>query len=133
MEELHTLGKRPIEQMKEMYRWYKRVRGNLDHRFRRRNVGGGGGGDSDSTNGWFKLSDVAANPMTGKLQTCSAGSFSDAPGATDQSIYIHPGSQLANYAVDAYVFANYVGDCWVSVNIFSSDDEIVPTLFEVCS
>lgn len=82
--------------------------------------GGSGGGSV----GWFKLSAVASNPMTGKLQTCSAGSLSDASGAEDTDVYIHPGSELANYAVNAYVFASYVGDCWVSVNIFSSDDEV---------
>jgi len=46
MEDLHTLGKRPVEQLREMWRWYKRVRGNLDHRFRRRNASGGGGSGS---------------------------------------------------------------------------------------
>ncbi len=88
------------------------------------NPSGGGGAGYGVLVGWFKLSAVASNPMTGKLQTCSAGSFSAASGAENKSIYIHPGSALANYAVNAYVFANYVGNSWVSVNIFSSDDEV---------
>ncbi len=89
--------------------------------------------------GWFKLTGVGSNPMTGTRQTCSAGSFSGVSGAESTSIYIHPGSALANYAVNETIFASYVGDCWVSVNIFSSDDEVedlieetTPNVLEIC-
>ena len=122
LEEVEAAFNLMVRRLNEVYKYNRR-----DHDRLTQDIELTGAAD-----GWFKLSAVAGNPMTGKQQTASSGSFSDAAGATNKSIYIHPGSDLANYAVNAYVFANFVGDSWVSVNLFSSDDEVIATLFHVC-
>ncbi len=86
-----------------------------------KNSGGGGGG---GIVGWFKLTSVSSDPMTGQRQICTAGSFSSAGGGTD-SIYSHPQGSIANYVVDDIIFANFVGDCWVAVNEFSSIENVL--------
>lgn len=63
---------------------------------------------------WFKLTSVSSSPMTGHRQTCSDGSFSESD-QTDISIYPHPQLTISNYAVNDYVFASYIGNCWVAV------------------
>jgi len=69
-----------------------------------------------SASGFFKLTNVSANPMTGDTQTCDNGGFS-ALGATGVSIYAHPQLDETDYAVDDYVFAHYIGNCWVAISI----------------
>ena len=129
------LSDRDAARLQAMLRWFD-DHVDIQYPRRRHKSRGGGGGGYGVLVGWFKLSDVGSDPMTGKLQTCAAGSFSDASGAENKSIYIHPGSALANYAVNDYVFANYVGNSWVSVNIFSSDDEVddaIVNILNVCA
>jgi len=74
---------------------------------------GSGGG---STVRWYKLSAVAANPMTGKEQTCSEGSFSDTSGAENVSIYRYPQfTNQTSYEVDDVIAAITIGDSIVSL------------------
>ena len=111
---------------------------NIDEVVRRvpkfKGSGGGNGTGNPSLSGWFELIDTDSSPMLGQQQTCSAGVFSDAEpysAAEGVSIYPHPQSAIANYVEGDIIFANFVGNCWVAVNIIS-DIDTVDILFSEC-
>ena len=73
---------------------------------------------------WFKLSNVAGDPMTGKEQTCGAGIFSDKDGALGTLIYKNPQSALAGYKVNHCIAALHCGDSWVAITTMSMSLDI---------
>lgn len=111
MAEGKLISEKDERRLGPMLTWWekhgKTLMGN-QHRRRAASIGGGGAG------AWFKLSSVASSPMTGRRQTCTDGAFSESVD-TDISIYPHPQLTIANYAADDYVFAVYIGNCWVAV------------------
>lgn len=96
-------------------------------------TGSGGGGTVVS--GWFQLIDTSSSPMLGLKQTCNNGSFSDeddSSPAPTTSIYPHPQSILSDYKDDTIIFANFIGNCWVSVNQISDISDAAEGLFAEC-
>ncbi len=74
---------------------------------------------------WFELTAVAADPMTGKWQTCASGVFSDVN--TDSvSIYSYPQLEKEHYKVGNHVLAHFVGDSWVALYN-------LPVAMDICS
>ena len=74
---------------------------------------------------WYELTSVAANPLVGKLQTCTSGVFTDVN--TDEvNIYVYPQLDKKQYLVGDHIFAHFIGNCWVS--LYNT-----PVAFDVCT